>query len=498
MTTWSFLDGDGEALALVRNQDWSKSPIGVPDEWPEALRAILNITLQSVQPAFLVWGEQRILLYNDAYVPICGHRHPAMGQPFDEVWSDLDVAQSLMDQAYAGQSLHLRDVHIPYKRFDKIEDAYFSFSYTPIRDHEGAVCGVFCHCYDTTAEVMSRTRMAEEHNRLKRLFEQSPSFMALLSGPEHRIEFGNTEYIKLVGGRDVVGKAVKDAIPEATDQGYLDLLDRVFAGETYRGNSAAFNVVKPDGKVDARYVDFVYQPVLEENNQISGIFVQGHDVTERIVAEERYRLLLQEMNHRVKNMFAVLASLLTMSGRRAADVPTLVQDMRQRISALANAHDLITTAYSGGQHDDLADLQKLLNTLLMPYVTSEASTDRLQLDGPPCMLKGHAITVLTLILHEHATNAAKYGALSAPAGYLVVEWAYTPDGLTLHWIEYGGPLIHSTPQHSGFGSSLAEAMVNSLGASLSHNWVATGLEMTLFIPSIHIKNINIEYSKLNF
>ncbi|RYE81689.1 MAG: response regulator [Oxalobacteraceae bacterium] len=123
---------------------------------------------------------------------------------------------------------------------------------------------------------------------LQQLFEQSPSFMAMLVGPEHRIALANTGYLKLVGHRAVLGRTVREALPEAIGQGYLDILDRAFAtGEAYAATGALFVEENENGQATDHWVDFVYQPVREADGQVTGIFVHGFDVTERRKLEER-------------------------------------------------------------------------------------------------------------------------------------------------------------------------------------------------------------------
>jgi signal transduction histidine kinase/ActR/RegA family two-component response regulator len=126
---------------------------------------------------------------------------------------------------------------------------------------------------------------------LGQMFEQAPTFMALLSGPEHRYELANQSYFKLVGGRPLIGRTVADALPDAAAQGFVQILDDVYrSGKAYAEKDVLFSAkATPDGPVDNRYLDFVYQPLLDNNGVISGIFVEGADVTERSLAERAKR-----------------------------------------------------------------------------------------------------------------------------------------------------------------------------------------------------------------
>ena len=145
-------------------------------------------------------------------------------------------------------------------------------------------------------------RLRAQSASLAQMFEQAPSFIALLAGPEHRFALTNAAYQRAIDHRDVVGSTVAEALPDAAAQGYVDLLDDVFrSGRTHRATAARFDVqAVPGGPVNERYLDFVYQPMTDASGQVSGIFVEGHDVTERTLAEAalregeaRYRTLFE-------------------------------------------------------------------------------------------------------------------------------------------------------------------------------------------------------------
>jgi PAS domain S-box-containing protein len=131
----------------------------------------------------------------------------------------------------------------------------------------------------------------EEVRRLREMFVQSPSFSALLQGPDHRFVLSNPAYQQLIGHRDVIGLTVREALPEVEHQGFIDLLDNVFStGEAFVGKNVKI-VLKPsaDGPEATRYVDFVYQPIKDETGKVTSIFVEGIDITERHRSEEALR-----------------------------------------------------------------------------------------------------------------------------------------------------------------------------------------------------------------
>ena len=305
-----FLVGGGKTGALVRGFDWHANVIGAAAEWPQPLKTLVGVMLGAGQPMFVAWGAQRTLLYNDGYVPMLGSRHPAaLGRPFFDVWPETATALTpLFDQVFAGEPIHMDDIALMLDRGAGPREAHFSFSYTPVRDEAGQVLGLFSPCTETTEKVRAARKLAEERDRFAQLFERSPTFMALLQGPDHKIELANPGYLRLVGNRDIIGKTVAEALPDAVDQGFLALLDGVFtSGEPYAANDARYAVQsRPGAPVSERFVDFVFQPIKDEAGGVTGIFVEGADVTARATAdaalrqsETRLRALNADLEHQV-------------------------------------------------------------------------------------------------------------------------------------------------------------------------------------------------------
>lgn len=288
-----FLRGGGEMGALMRAHDWSGTALGPPHLWPQSLRTVVRLMLNTGHPMYIWWGPERACLYNDAYRSSIGpERHPgSLGRPAREVWEEIwDIINPQIEQVMSGggATWH-RDQLVPITRYGHVEEVYWTYSYSPIDDETapGGIGGVLVVCTETTQQVLTARQLADERNQLAQLFDQSPTFMALLRGPEHRFELANPAYLTLVGGRPVLGKTVAEALPEAVEQGYVQLLDRVFAtGAAFVANGARFETRETSNHpaVD-RFVDFVYQPLKDAEGQVSGIFVNGMDITERALAE---------------------------------------------------------------------------------------------------------------------------------------------------------------------------------------------------------------------
>jgi two-component system, chemotaxis family, CheB/CheR fusion protein len=173
--------------------------------------------------------------------------------------------------------------------------------------------------------------------------------------------------------------------------------------------------------------------------------------------------------------------MITLSARSATTPQQYASNIRGRLNALAVAHDLILPSFSGGAPGNPTSLETLLRKILSPYV--EVPSARLVLDGPFVSLSAQAVTTFALILHELATNAAKYGALSVEEGSLRITWKCVNDALILKWKETGGPALSGPPKSEGFGTVISNHSVREqFGGSLSHKWESSGLSVELSVP----------------
>lgn len=299
-----FLSGGGEMGARMRAHDWSASPLGAPGRWPQSLRTTVSLLLSSRFPMFVAWGPELGFLYNDDYAAILGAKHPAaLGRPFAEIWAEIwaDIGP-LVERALNGEATFHEDLPLTMVRKGYEEQTYFTFSYSPVRDETGRVAGMFCACTETTSEVEARSSLKAEREHLRELFHQAPGFMAVLRGRDHVFEITNAAYLQLVGHRDLVGKPVRRALPDVEGQGFFELLDRVYeTGNPFVGTRLSVRVQRsPDSPSEERFVDFVYQPIAGPKGNVSGIFVEGTDVTDAVhseqalrVSEERLRIAQQ-------------------------------------------------------------------------------------------------------------------------------------------------------------------------------------------------------------
>jgi PAS domain S-box-containing protein len=299
-----FLAGGGALGALIKEFDWQATPVGPLEAWPAHMKAATALMLRSRVPIVMLWGPAGVMIYNEAYSGFAGARHPQLlGSNVREGWEEVaDFNDHVMKIGLAGGTLSYQDQELTLHRNGRAEQVCMNLDYSPLLDDAGQPAGVMAVVVETTAKVRAERQLKNERERFARLFDQAPTFMVMLAGPEHRIELVNPNYLRLVGHRTILGRSVAQALPDAAAQGYVQLLDRAFeTGEpmSFVGSKYAVQV-EPGGPVDERYVDFVMQPIRDEAGAVSGIFVEGVDTTERVAAESR-RENLARLTERLRN-----------------------------------------------------------------------------------------------------------------------------------------------------------------------------------------------------
>jgi signal transduction histidine kinase len=348
--------GDGEMADLIRNFDWSSTSLGPFELWPDSLFALINTILNSRHPMLLMWGDELIQFYNDAFRPsISGDKHPrALGQKASDCWTEIwhVVGPQLTSVVTRGESIWFADTLVPILRDGRLDDVYWTYGYSPARDEHGQIRGALVVCTDTTASVKARQQLQRESQRMADIFVQAPAFFAVLDGPEFVFEMLNPLYQNLIGPRTVVGRPVAEAIPEAAQQGYLDILRRVYStGEPYVGHNVPIELERhKTTQREVRYLNFVYQPRRGPAGEVTGIIVVGVDVTEGRRAEQ---LLVQSeklvavgrlassIAHEINNPLEAVTNLLYLaqlanSDPSVADLLSSAESQLRRVSAIAS------------------------------------------------------------------------------------------------------------------------------------------------------------------
>ena len=320
----------GEMAEAIRHTDWSQTPLGPCQHWPASLRIAVTTALDSPLPVIVLWGPELLQIYNDAYRPILGLRHPAaLGQATRDCWHEVwQFNQPIYSQVMAQERpVHLEDQAYVIEPSGVPETRYFTVTYAPLRDEAGAVRGVTVIAVETTRRVVAERenqallRAARfDFEQLRQMFEQAPNFIMVLKGPDHVFEIVNAAATRLLAGRDVVGKSVPQALPELEAQGFVKQLDHVYqSGETFVASNQPASLAASGAPLKGslgdplvtKYVDFVYQPIKDAQGQVSGIFISGTDVTK----QHQARLALSDNLQRLQAAETRHAFQLTLADR---------------------------------------------------------------------------------------------------------------------------------------------------------------------------------------
>ncbi len=329
---------------LIREYNWNNTALGDPATWPQSLKTSVRLLLSSGHPMFIWWGPDLIQFYNDAYRRSVGlARHlSALGQGGRECWAEIwDMIGPQIELVMAGDGSTWHENHlVPItRRSGKREEVYWTYSYSPIDNPSSpnGIGGVLVICTEATVQVLAEQRKKAAELRWRELFNQSPGFMCILSGPQHIYEFANPRYFELLGGRELIGKTVRDAVPEVNGQEFEQLLDEVYrSGKAVSGMATPLSLARLGGNRHYLYVDFVYQPIVDANGEVTGIFVNGYDVTDSVLAKE----ILIEEDRRKDEFLAMLA-----------------HELRNPLAPIRNASELlIQTSTPGSNTRTIGDL----------------------------------------------------------------------------------------------------------------------------------------------
>ena len=355
-----------------------------------------------------------------------------------------------------------------------------SLSVSPIKNDEGTVIGVSRIPQDIT----ERRRTEQLRQRLAAIVESTED--AIVSKDLNGIiNTWNPGAERLFGytAEEVIGKPITLLIPMDRLDEESDILSRIRRGERIDHYETVRR--RKDGSLVE--ISLTVSPVKNDEGTVVGAAKIARDITERRRAQEQQNLLIREMSHRVKNLFAVTSGLVALSARSARTPADMAEAVRDRLGALARAHGLTRPGLMNGGEKPGQDttLHALVQTIFAPYVDPEHFKDHgfFMVTGPSVPIGGNAITSVALVLHELATNAAKYGALSSPGGYIRIDWSVRKDELLLTWKEHGGPSLDGPAEHEGFGSSLVRRLVTGqFGGQLSYDWKPKGLIIRLSVP----------------
>jgi signal transduction histidine kinase len=322
--------GSGEMANRCRALDWALTPLGPIERWSQSLRAIVSTLLASRHPMFLWWGPELVQIYNDAYRPSLGEggRHPrALGMRCAEFWTEIwpVIGPQIDGVMTRGEATWHEDQLVPIERNGRLEEVYWTYGYSPVRDDDGTIGGTLVVCTETTQRVQliaaqRRSAAAEREARsdaeraralLDRVFSQSPVAIAVFEGRDLHFTVANPRYRQIIGDRDPVGRTMVEVFPDLAGSDVERTLQNVY--DTATPFVVADHLVRFDsrgtGEMD-NYYDAVYHPLTDEAGTVSGIVAIVVDVTDhRAALLERERLLgLADQANRAKSDFLAVMS----------------------------------------------------------------------------------------------------------------------------------------------------------------------------------------------
>jgi signal transduction histidine kinase/PAS domain-containing protein len=287
--------GKGEVRQIARQLNWAATPLGPPSEWSLAVRTVARSMFEVPFPICLWAGPEYALIYNDAYRRILAAKHPdALGQPGSLVWAEIwEELRPQFDQVVArGESFHFDDAPFVMARLQggATENAWFSYSLSPLRDEDGSVAAVLNISPETTGRVLAERRAASERERSFQAFEQTPGFIISMRGAEHTVEFVNAAHRLAFSSDAWVGRPIREAFPDIEGQGFFEMLDQVYeTGERFVAQGSPVTFRQPDETTETRYLNFVYAALRGQDNEVVGVLCEGSDVTATHVAQEALR-----------------------------------------------------------------------------------------------------------------------------------------------------------------------------------------------------------------
>lgn len=468
--------------------DKSSAKVRVPSRRARAPEGILDILDMLPIATFVCDARGVILQCNQRAIAIWG-RVPAPRQTYAEFAASNRHCHSdgsplkrsmLTDVLATGVSLHDAEMLIVRPDGTRVT---VSAHIEPLRNDDGEVVGAISCFLDvserrriTAALERSRRLAREQEQRLAATYKHAAIGISEVA-PDGRFLRVNEAILAITGySREhlLSNRLFTHTHPDDIDADREGFRKQV-AG-TLEFYSIEKRFIRKDGRVI--WISVRSSPVRDDSGRLLYLVRVVQDITERKAAEQRARLLIDELNHRVKNTLATVQSLATQTARTAPSAASFRDSFEGRLIALSKAHDQLTM-----HHWESADLRGLLSAAFAPY---RADTERVILRGEDVQLRPRAVLTLAMAFHELITNAAKYGALSVSTGRVEMHWHVASGdeglGLRILWQERGGPPV-TQPAQRGFGSRLIEGGVEAeLGGRAKMEFAPEGLRCEMELP----------------
>jgi PAS domain S-box-containing protein len=415
-------------------------------------------------------------LVNEAYLQLVGHRRDIVGQPAREALPEIEGQGffELLNGVYrTGKPFVGRNMRVGLQRTpgSPVEGRFVDLVYQPITDSEGKVTGIFAEGYDVTERVEAEAALRASEERFRTALNIE-TVGVLFINSDGGITDANDAFLRMTGYTRDDLEAGRLRWDELTPPEFMPASLRCAEELMTTGQSAPYE--KEYIRKDGSRVWLMFAPrMLTDKEAVEFVL----DISERKRSEEHQQLLIHELNHRVKNTLATVQALASRAFKDHGHGDAQ-ETFEARLFALAHAHDMLTR-----ENWDGAELSSLIAQAITPYGGVEGG--RFEITGPKLRLNPQMALAIAMALHELATNATKYGALSVPSGRVAVTWTVTggdPAHLTFRWQEKDGPLV-TLPTRQGFGSRLIKrSLSHELGGEVQVTYEPTGVVCLISAP----------------
>lgn len=309
-----FLEGGGEMGQHIRNKDWSKTPLGSPDTWPQSLCTLSAVILNNPIGMCIAWGNDFTQIFNDSFGKILGlsdHKE-ALGISFSDTFLGIwETIKPSFDDAMKGNPVSLLDFKLNVNRKGYNETCHFNFSFTPIKKEDGKVGGVLITVFEITEkalagigvetkdQVEARFKLQDSEQKTRQLIENAPFPIGVYAGKDIRIELANQAIIDIWGkGNDVIGKSYKEILPELENQHVFEQIIAVLeTGESFHAKNTRIDLLV-DGKLETYYFSYSFTPLYDKNGNVYAVMNTAANVTDLNLTKQK----IEENENNLRSM----------------------------------------------------------------------------------------------------------------------------------------------------------------------------------------------------
>ncbi len=515
----------------MRTHNWSATPLGPPEHWPQTLKTLVGLMLQSEQPMFMAWGDDGIWLYNDAFIPILGRKHPALARPAMEVWAEARAdLEPLFERVFSGEAIHNEDFRVDLDRHGRMEEAHFSFSYTPARDEAGNVVGLFGACIDITekraaAQAMVETALQQSEAQFRLLVRSVTDYAIYMLDP-----FGHVTNWNL-GAQRIKGYLPEEIVGSHFSRFYTP--EDLALGVPARGLEEARRTgrfetegwrLRKDGSRFWAHV--IIDAIPGDDGEILGFAKITRDVSERRAAqralEEAREALFQAQKleaigqltggiaHDFNNLLMAVLGSLELLQKRLPDDPQMTRLVDNAVQGAKRGATLTQRMLAFARRQELkhesVDLPDLVRGMTDLFERSVGETITIETEFPdtlppvesdPAQLES---ALLNLVLNARdamprgglITIAASREAIETPVSdlaagvYVRLSVIDTGEGMDPETLVRATEPFFTT-KGVGKGTGLGLPMIHGLasqsgGALRLHSTLGQGARIELFLP----------------